>query len=89
MTDSRGFHGRDVRRSWRLAAAVINLAYAKRHGYDFEVLQLPSRTNASADGVSSTEDTSGCWHPVFGDHPDQNPTSQAALRQQPLDSSQS
>ena len=36
MADSRGLHGRDFRHSWRLAAAVINLAYAKRHGYDFE-----------------------------------------------------
>ena len=36
MADSRSLSGSDVRHSWRLAAAVINLAYAKRHGYDFE-----------------------------------------------------
>lgn len=97
MADSRDLSGRDVRHSWRLAAAVINLAYAKRHGYDFEargshratgsrissccchvtchrcdpqVLRLPSATNATADGASSAEDSTGCWHPVFGSrHP--------------------
>ena len=34
------------------------------------MLRLPSRTNDTADGASSVEDGTGCWHPVFGDrHP--------------------